>query len=173
MMGRTSVSGIRKIHLYLGNLFAPAIVFFAFTGILQTLGLHEAEDAASSQPPAWIASLASLHKDQHLPQPKARNAPTALDAMRGEQAHDAGHDAGHDKHSHGNDAGTAPGVTADEAPARLRQTLLKAFVVLMAGGLIVSVILGVFIACSNARTRPSALVMLVIGMLLPLVVILR
>ena len=46
-------------------------------------------------------------------------------------------------------------------------------VVLMAGGLIVSVILGVFIACSNARTRPSALVMLVIGMLLPLVVILR
>ena len=30
---------IRKIHLYLGTLFASAIIFFAFSGILQIVGL--------------------------------------------------------------------------------------------------------------------------------------
>ncbi len=31
----------RQWHLYLGTLFAPSILFFAFTGALQLLGPHE------------------------------------------------------------------------------------------------------------------------------------
>jgi hypothetical protein len=31
---------LRSIHLYLGCLFAPLLLFFAISGIWQTLGLH-------------------------------------------------------------------------------------------------------------------------------------
>lgn len=168
---------IRKIHLYLGTLFAPAIIFFAFSGILQTIGLHEAEKAAASQPPAWIVSLASLHKDQHLPQPKLRKAPAAVDAMRAEQAHTAGHDDhvhdandAHDAQASDGSQGAEPGKP--EGAARLGQTILKGFVVLMALGLITSAVLGVVIAYNNARTRRIAVVMFGLGLLLPLALVL-
>jgi len=49
----------RQLHLYLGTFFAPSIVFFALTGALQLFGLHEGH-----QPPAWVAKLGSLHKNQ-------------------------------------------------------------------------------------------------------------
>ena len=61
---------LRQLHLYLGCFFAPLIAFFAFTGLLQTYGLHEAPKNAP-QPPAWIKSLAMVHKHQNL----ARNEP--------------------------------------------------------------------------------------------------
>jgi len=54
---------IRQLHLYMGTLFAPAILFFAFTGALQTFGLHEGARGSNSTPPAWIAQLAQVHKN--------------------------------------------------------------------------------------------------------------
>jgi hypothetical protein len=56
---------IRTLHLYLGALFAPLLVFFAITGMLQMLGLHE---GARGEPPPhpWIARAASVHKDGKL-----------------------------------------------------------------------------------------------------------
>ena len=56
---------IRKLHLYLGVLFAPLLVFFAFTGALQSLGLHES-GKGDPPPPAWIAHAAAIHKDAHF-----------------------------------------------------------------------------------------------------------
>ena len=66
------MSSLRQIHLFLGCFFAPLLAFFAFTGILQALKLHEARKGESYQPPAWIKSLALVHKDQHL----AKGIPT-------------------------------------------------------------------------------------------------
>ena len=65
----------RKLHRYLGVFFTPAILFFAFTGALQTFGLHESKQRGEPPPVAWIAALASVHKDQHLPQPRRAAAP--------------------------------------------------------------------------------------------------
>jgi hypothetical protein len=31
---------LRSVHLYLGCIFAPLLLFFAFSGLWQTLGLH-------------------------------------------------------------------------------------------------------------------------------------
>ena len=56
---------IRKLHLYLGVLFAPLLGFFAFTGALQVLGLHEA-GKGDPPPPSWIAHAAAIHKDGHF-----------------------------------------------------------------------------------------------------------
>jgi len=57
---------IRQLHLYLGTLFAPLIIFFAFSGALQTFGFHESTKDGSYRAPAWIAALAEIHKDQRI-----------------------------------------------------------------------------------------------------------
>ena len=57
---------IRQFHLYLGTFFAPVIFFFAFSDALQTFGLHESEKDGSYNAPAWIATMAQVHKDQRL-----------------------------------------------------------------------------------------------------------
>lgn len=170
---------LRKFHLYLGTLFAPAIIFFAASGILQVIGLHEAEDADAAQPPAWIVTLASIHKDQHLPRPKTPKPPDALEQMRADHAqeHDPAH-ADTDAHAHADtDAHThahehAPGAGPDGKPsaeaAGWSQKLLKAFAVMMAIGLILSAVIGIVIAITSHRTRRTAVVMLLLGFVLPL-----
>ena len=69
-----SIKTIRFVHRYLGLFFAPAIVFFAFTGALQTFGLHEISRNSSYVPPRWIVRIAQLHKKQtaQIPPPKNR-----------------------------------------------------------------------------------------------------
>jgi hypothetical protein len=57
---------IRQLHLYLGTLFAPLIIFFAFTGALQTFGFHESLKNGSYHAPVWIVALAEIHKDQRI-----------------------------------------------------------------------------------------------------------
>lgn len=52
----------RKVHLYFGLFISPALMFFAFTGGYQTLGLHEA--SSDYKPPAILASLGQIHKKQ-------------------------------------------------------------------------------------------------------------
>lgn len=54
----------RKVHLYLGIFATPALLFFAFTGAMQTVNLHEAGRGSDYKPPAWISTLAQLHKKQ-------------------------------------------------------------------------------------------------------------
>ena len=55
---------IRIVHLYLGVFIAPAILFFAFTGALQTFSLHDVAKDGSYRPASWIVFLAQLHKKQ-------------------------------------------------------------------------------------------------------------
>ena len=57
----STLRAVRKIHLYFGLFISPAILFFAFTGAVQTLSLHEAA-GSSYKPPAVLAELGYLHK---------------------------------------------------------------------------------------------------------------
>ncbi|GGG93727.1 PepSY domain-containing protein [Silvibacterium dinghuense] len=70
---RTFLILFRKIHLYLGVFCAPALLFFAFTGALQTFSLHETTRGSDYRPPHWAQVLAQLHKKQtiNVPQRKA------------------------------------------------------------------------------------------------------
>jgi len=65
---------LRLAHLYLGLFTAPAILFFAFTGALQTLSLNDR--SPDYAPPHWISVLAQIHKKQsaQLPQRRPENA---------------------------------------------------------------------------------------------------
>src|ERR1700712_273889 len=72
---------IRLIHLYLGIFSAPALLFFAFTGALQTFSLHETTPGSSYKPPAWAVTLGQLHKKQTTIVPVRKPRP-ATDAPR-------------------------------------------------------------------------------------------
>ena len=78
--GRAKVSlalllWVRKLHLYSGVLFAPAILFFALTGLIQVFDLHKARPAAGYRPAGLILRLAALHKDQTFALPHKAERP--------------------------------------------------------------------------------------------------
>jgi len=63
---------IRTLHLYLGCLFAPMLIFFCATGAWQLFGFHRAAKKAlavpdgSYVPPEWMVSLSSVHLRQGI-----------------------------------------------------------------------------------------------------------
>jgi len=116
------VQRIRQLHLYLGVLFAPLVIFFAFSGALQTFTLHESTKDGSYRAPAWIATLAEIHKDQRT--------------VRA--------------------AGVHP------------STPLRWFIVLMALGLIVTSLLGIYMAFRFHRTNRAIIWgLMALGVIVP------
>jgi len=125
-------------------------VFLAFTGLLQTYGLHE--DHGAYQAPQWVQRMAQVHKNQRLalrhakpphevgppvPEPAPRSAPKAPDHHSG----------------------------APEAKAAT--VLLKAFFALVAVSLISSTVTGVWMALRPQRTRMVHLLIVLAGAVLP------
>ena len=150
----------RQIHNLLAAFFAPAILFFAFSGALQTFSLHENKGGGPYQPPAWIVALASVHKDQHLPYPKPPPK-TQGAAAQGEGAQDQGAPG---KGAHGPEAHKAPAAH----PQKHRSALpLKIFVLAVAIGLIATALIGLYIGLSNRVTRRNTVIMMALGTLLP------
>jgi hypothetical protein len=143
-MNATTMRRLRQVHQYIGLFFAPAILFFAFTGALQTFSLHENRYGGPYKPPAWIVTLASLHKDQELPRPKP---PEAGGDHHGEEHH-------------------GPPQKPNYASGPL-----KIFVLSLSVGLITSTLLGVYIGLQNKTYRRGSLIALFLGVALPLVLI--
>ena len=56
---------LRRVHTWIGLFFAPGILFFSATGLIQTIGLQDGRN-----PPAWIAWSAGIHKHQQAPRPR-------------------------------------------------------------------------------------------------------
>jgi Flp pilus assembly protein TadB len=64
---QTRMRFLRNLHLYLGCLFAPILIFFAVTGSWQLFNWHESKkDKTYTAPPA-LAALSFVHKDAHIP----------------------------------------------------------------------------------------------------------
>ena len=62
---------IRRFHLYLGCLFAPALIFFAVSGTWQLYRLHDTKEDGSYVAPRPLEILSAVHMDSHLPGKKA------------------------------------------------------------------------------------------------------
>jgi hypothetical protein len=190
---------LRRLHLYLGVFFAPAIILFSLSGALQTFRWQE-EKGYGGTPPAWIVWMASVHKDQTTPRPK-RPKPAAAETGAGAGAAGAAaqaEKAEHEEHEHehageaaevhadapgggGASAATAAGMPkgadagkeAGPGAAARKSTLpLKTFVGLMGLGLLLSAALGIAIALANRGTRRMSLIMLAAGTVLPLALLL-
>ena len=63
---------IRKVHLYLGIIFAPLVIFLAFSGALQTFELHDPPKDSYFKPHGWIMTLAQIHKNQRTEGPPSK-----------------------------------------------------------------------------------------------------
>ena len=57
---------LRRLHLYLGSLFAPVLLFFAVSGAWQVYRVNDAKKDGSYTPPKIIKTLSSVHKNQTL-----------------------------------------------------------------------------------------------------------
>lgn len=163
------MKSIRRIHAWLGVLFAPTIIFFALTGVLQMYGLHESEGGGS---PGIIAKAAQVHTHQTttIPQRTARpprpDANAAAAAPKGDgDEREAG--AQPDRRP---EAGARPEGAA--RPARPTTLPIKLFFTLMALSLIVSSVLGLWIAFTSKRDRGLHVGLLVAGFVLPIVLLL-
>lgn len=72
-----NMKSLRSLHLYLGCLFAPILIFFAVTGSWQLFNWHQStKDKTYIAPPA-LAALSFIHKDAHIPGTPGRE-PTPL-----------------------------------------------------------------------------------------------
>ncbi|HEV2681715.1 MAG TPA: PepSY domain-containing protein [Rhodanobacter sp.] len=149
----------RTIHLYLGVFTAPMLLFFAITGGLQSFGLHETSRGSSYAPPAWLASVAQLHKKQTLVMSARRPPPPAatttnVGAVPQVQA--------------------APASLPDNAGARPKKNLLpmKIFFGLVALGLFISVLSGLYMAWRYSRKPRLFGAILIAGIAAPLLLLL-
>ena len=137
---------LRRIHQYVGLFFTPAIVFFALSGALQTIGLHE-NHGGGPPPQTWIRWMASVHKDQRL--------------LRAD-------DAGPPKQQLKRADGADHGPVGDHHDDGHSPVPFKAFVLLLSLGLIASAMLGATIALTNRAVRRPSVIALGLGLVVPI-----
>jgi len=148
---------LRKLHLYLGVFTAPALLFFAFTGALQTFSLHETTQGSSYKPPAWMASLAQLHKKQTTVVPVRKQ-------RLGEEA------------SKSNRATTQianePAKASDTPSPKPNGHLpMKIFFLLVSVGLFLSTVTGIYMAYRYSRRKMLISGLLAAGVVIPLLLL--
>ncbi len=142
----------RLTHLYFGVFIAPALLFFALSGALQTFNLHESEDGSTYHPPAWIVTLAQIHKDQTsvTRPPRPDPPPQPADAKPAVPA-------------------PTPPPAEPAPPTHKHNPLpLKIFFLLVSVGLFVSTLTGLTMAYTYQRNRRLITLLLLAGAVLPI-----
>lgn len=153
-MSAKVLKAIRQIHLYLGVFVAPAVVFFAFTGILQTFSLHEPARDGSYQPARWIVVLAQIHKKQtpylaaRKPLPVAQTSGTPR------------------RHKMQSTDSTSP----LDPPAH-NPLPLKLFFLVVGIGLITSTASGLYMSYRYCRNRTMVFTLLLAGIAIPIILL--
>ena len=145
---------MRQIHLWFGVFISPMLLFFAFTGALQTFSLHETTQGSNYKPPALFASLAQIHKKQTYIIPPRRQQPAkpAPDATKLDA----------DKQTGAPAAPPAPSVPPKS------HLPLKIFFLVVSIGLFTSTLTGIYMAYKFNRNAWLVSGLLVAGIVLPI-----
>ncbi len=152
---------LRQVHLYVGIFIAPAILFFALTGALQTFNLHESGHGRENyQPPTWIVKLSRLHKDQTVVIPQRKGPPAGDKPAKALKP--AVEDAPPAAKATPADAPKPP------APAQKSHLPMKIFFLLVTLGLFSSTLTGIYMAYKYSRSKVLVTVLLLAGVLVPL-----
>jgi len=141
----------RKIHLYFGIFIAPMLLFFAFTGAVQTFSLHETTQGSSYKPPAWLVTLGQIHKKQ-----------TSVVPVRKQRAADAPKLAKTD---------AAPAPKPVDAPPQKSHLPLKIFFLIVAIGLFTSTLTGIYMAYKYNQSKLVVTALLLAGAIIPLLLL--
>ena len=168
--GHRVLKFVRQLHLYLGVFTAPMLLFFAITGGLQTFGLHETTRGSSYTPPAWLASMAQLHKKQTTVMPVRKARPTEV-ATPGSDLHGADAATAASRANAQTDMRVASpsSGSAENAGAKPKKNLLpmKIFFGLVALSLLISTLTGLYMAWRYSRKPKLVGALLLGGILVP------
>lgn len=148
----------RTLHLYFGVFTAPALLFLAFTGALQSVNLHEATRGSDYKPPAWIVAISHMHKKQSFDVP-AKRGPSKPSSANADAAPKANAPA------RANDKPSPP-------PARRNVWPMKIFFVLVSLSLMLSTLTGIYIGWRHTRHRRRYGATLAAGILVPALLLL-
>lgn len=169
----------RTVHLYLGVFTAPALLFFAITGGLQTFSLHETTRGSSYTPPAWLATAALLHKKQTIMAPPKRPRPVEPTAAPAAPAADVSESSNKTRNAQETTAASdrtkgdrlGPADRANDTP---RKNLLpmKIFFAFVALALALSTLSGIYMAYRFSRKPRLVSGILAAGVLVPIVLLL-
>jgi len=140
-MKATTLRSLRQWHHLIGVFLAPAILFFAFSGLFQVIGW---QDQRNPPPPGWVSAIAGIHKHQMLPKPRPAEPEHKPAAARPVED---------DDHDHG---GFTP---------------LKVFALLTAIGLFTTTLIGLTIALGTRTMRGKSLIALGLGIVVPVILL--
>ena len=157
----TFLKYLRLIHLYIGVFIAPALLFFAFTGVLQTFSLHETTRGSSYKPPAWAVMLGQIHKKQTPIVPVRRPPAPGKLADKDDTAEKAQSSTSQPAPAE------APKPTGEAAPKSHDPLPLKCFFLLVSIGLFVSTLSGLYMSYKYIRNRRLITVILLGGIIIP------
>lgn len=153
----------RQIHLYLGLFSAPAILFFALSGALQTFSLHQAKKGNDYKPANWIAVMAELHKNQTTQLPVRKQQPSATASASKPDA---------DGVLKGSAQAAAPKTSTSlpmrgEGAPKHNALPLKIFFLIISLSLFVSLSTGVYMSYKYSRNKILVAGSLIAGFLVP------
>ena len=139
---------VRQLHFWVAVFVAPSLMLFALTGMLQLFKLHEAEGGYRPLPVIEKLGQVHIHQTYALRPVRARPPEAAAPAA----------------------AAPARPEPEETAPP-LGETLVKWTFLLIAAGMAISSVLGVWMALSNTRQRRLTLILLAAGTVLPVIVL--
>jgi hypothetical protein len=186
--GHALLRANRLIHLYLGIFTAPALLFFAFTGALQTFSLHETTRGSSYKPPAWAVTLGQIHKKQTPVVPVRRPPPPGASAPEAQAGGGRGGEIGspklRDNPSQKAERGTEKGPERQTAAAdspngrasvpegkKHHPLPLKIFFLIVSISLFLSTLTGIYMSFKYVRNRTVVTALLVLGAVIPVILV--
>lgn len=170
----TLLRSVRQLHLYIGTFISPALLFFAFTGALQTFSLHETTRGSSYIPPRWAVVLGQIHKKQTDVVPNRRQPPPEAKAPEARTRASRPSDSSSDPLTP-RQPGAAPSVpTPSPAPAdgpKRHPLPLKIFFLLVSIGLFTSTLTGIYMSYRYNRSPALITGLLIAGALIPMALV--
>jgi hypothetical protein len=163
----TLLKYFRLIHLYLGVFITPALLFFAFTGALQTFSLHETTRGSSYKPPAWAVVLGQIHKKQ-TPVVPVRKVPPPPDRPEksGDKPTDKSQSASLSVATQ-SASNASPKPSDAPAPKPHNALPLKIFFLFVSIGLFTSTLTGLYMSYKYIRNRTLITAILIAGVVIP------
>jgi hypothetical protein len=159
-LSRAFLKYTRVTHLYLGVFIAPALLFFAFTGALQTFSLHETSRGSNYKPPAWAVTLAQIHKKQTSVVPVRKFPPPEKPSDKTVAAPSA--------HASAPPA-SVPSPASTPAPKPHNTIPLKIFFLIVSMSLFVSTLSGLYMSYKYIHNKILITITLIAGIVLPVI----
>lgn len=144
------------MHRYPGLFFAPTFLFFAITGGLQMLGLHETTRGSAYLPATILVHLSQLHKKGTLYLPLRKPAPPNSPKSDGEKL----------------DGPKLETPKSTEVPPSPNSLPMKIFFAAAALALAVSTCTGLIMGWKYAHRKSVVLLTLAAGVAVPAVLLL-